>query len=343
MKKDYNLDFIRVLSMFLVIVIHVSNIYSRDIINISTTSYFFATLFNAIARVAVPLFFMISGALLIGKDHDDEKNYIKRIKKLVITLLSWTIIYYVWDIFIMGYNKPLIATLFRTSFVPIKAHLWFMYALISIYLILPFVRKIFKNTNSNEDKLFIYLWIFFTGIVYVLRLLIGAIGFNVQILYPVPLVQGTYYLGYFVLGHIIYKYLSKIRFNKNQLLSIFSINIFIVFIITFTASIITNKYYEALFAYRSIFYILSSSSIMILLLKNKYILKRKVIKFIDYIAPYSFGIYLSHVIFLNIFNRIGITWLNSIFGIPLFSIIIFILSYMLVYLIKKIKYLKEII
>ena len=343
MKKDYNLDFIRVLSMFLVIVIHVSNIYSRDIINISTTSYFFATLFNAIARVAVPLFFMISGALLIGKDHDDEKNYIKRIKKLVITLLSWTIIYYVWDIFIMGYNKPLIATLFRTSFAPIKAHLWFMYALISIYLILPFVRKIFKNTNSNEDKLFIYLWIFFTGIVYVLRLFIGAIGFNVQILYPVPLVQGTYYFGYFVLGHIIYKYLNKVKLNRNQILSIFSINIFIIFIITFIVSIITNKYYEALFAYRSVFYILASSSIMILLLKNKYILKRKVIKFIDYIAPYSFGIYLSHVIFLNIFNRIGITWLNSIFGIPLFSIIIFILSYMLVYLIKKIKYLKEII
>jgi surface polysaccharide O-acyltransferase-like enzyme len=341
MKKDYSLDLIRVISMFLVIVIHVSNIYSRNYINISDFSYFFATFFNGLARVSVPLFFMISGALLLSKKDDD--SYKKRITKMLIILISWSVIYYLWDIFVMNYDKPLVATFFRSFFIPLKAHLWFLYSLIGIYIVLPFIRKIFNNTSYKEDKLFIYLWMFFTGFVYIFRLMIQLLNIKTTITYPVPLVQGTYYLGYFVLGYIIYKNIDKIKIsNKIKNITLISTISFII-LGTYIVSLISNSYYEGLFAYRSILYMLFASIIMLYTLENKKMINSKMIKIISFISPYSFGIYLSHVIFLNILNMYKITVIPSLIGIPIYSILLFILSFIFVYLLKKIKYIKEII
>jgi surface polysaccharide O-acyltransferase-like enzyme len=341
MKKDYSLDLIRVVSMFLVIVIHVSNIYSRNYMNISDFSYFFATLFNALARVSVPLFFMISGALLISKKDDD--SYVKRVIKIIIVLISWSVIYYLWDIVVMNYDKPLVETFFRSFFVPVKAHLWFLYSLIGIYIVLPFVRKIFNNTSFKEDKLFIYLWMFFTGFVYIFRLMIQLLNINTTIIYPVPLVQGTYYLGYFVLGYIIYKNIDKIKIsNKIKNIALVSTISFIV-LGTYVVSLLSNSYYEGLFAYRSILYMIFASIVMLYTLENKKMINSKMIKIISFISPYSFGIYLSHVIFLNILNMYKITVLPSLIGIPVYSILLFLVSFIFVYLLKKIKYIKEII
>jgi surface polysaccharide O-acyltransferase-like enzyme len=327
--------------MFLVIVIHVSNIYSRNYINISDFSYFFATFFSGLARVSVPLFFMISGALLLSKKDDD--SYKKRITKILIILISWSVIYYLWDIFVMNYDKPLVATFFKSFFIPLKAHLWFLYSLIGIYIVLPFIRKIFNNTSYKEDKLFIYLWMFFTGFVYIFRLMIQLLNIKTAITYPVPLVQGTYYLGYFVLGYIIYKNIDKIKIsNKIKNITLISTISFII-LGTYIVSLISNSYYEGLFAYRSILYMLFASIIMLYTLENKKMINNKMIKIISFISPYSFGIYLSHVIFLNILNMYKITVLPSLIGIPIYSILLFIVSFVFVYLLKKIKYIKEII
>lgn len=342
MVRDYKLDFIRVASMFLVIVIHISNIYSRNFANISLNSYFFATLFNGLSRIAVPLFFMISGSLLIGKKEDYKKSYL-RVKKIILVLLAWSLIYYFWDIFVMGYDKPLLKTLITSFFTPMKAHLWFMYALIGFYIILPFIRKIFHNTNVDEDKLFIYLWVFFTGFLYVLRLLLQTININVSIMYPVPLVQGTYYLGYFVLGYVLYKYLNEIKLSERSLITIFIASLSFVVISTFGVSIIVDGYYEGMFAYRSLFYNLMAASAFVYILKYGDFIDYKLKKIIEFISPYSFGIYLSHVLFLNLLNKLEITIVHSLVGIPVYSISLFIISFILVYFLKQIKYIKEII
>ena len=47
------------------------------------------------------------------------------------------------------------------SFEPTKRHLWFMYAIIGIYIVLPFVQKMCKNLSKVEENLFMVLWAFF--------------------------------------------------------------------------------------------------------------------------------------------------------------------------------------
>ena len=65
--KDYNLELIRMASFVLVIAIHVSNYFCRAYGQISDGEYLFSLVIDTFARVSVPCFFMISGALLLGR------------------------------------------------------------------------------------------------------------------------------------------------------------------------------------------------------------------------------------------------------------------------------------
>ena len=74
-EKDYNLELIRFLSFFLVIVIHVTNYFCRAYGSVSDGEYLFSLVLDTAARVSVPSFFMISGALLLGRDEPLAKAF----------------------------------------------------------------------------------------------------------------------------------------------------------------------------------------------------------------------------------------------------------------------------
>ena len=66
-EKNYNLELIRLISFILVIVIHVTNYFCRAYGEITQGEYIFSLALDTAARVSVPCFFMISGALLLGR------------------------------------------------------------------------------------------------------------------------------------------------------------------------------------------------------------------------------------------------------------------------------------
>lgn len=333
-KRDQKLDFMRVLSMFLVIVIHLANCYCREMNYISNFSYLIACLFNGMARVSVPIFFMISGVLLIPKKHPKEK-YLNRIKKMVIVLTIWTLIYLIWQYLFLDI-KP--GNIFALLFNPERAHLWFMYAIIAIYIALPFISKMAKNLTKKEEDLFIILWLFFNGICYVIKLIIGTI-----VTYNVPIISGTYYLGYFLIGHIIYKryknYKEKEKlkdYNKLLILTFITSNILIL-IITLIMSEVTGTYYKKFFTYINIFTVLNSLAVFAYILINLKPLNTKVNDFINNIVPYSLGIYLVHGIFLDILKKVvNLNMISSLIAIPVFTIVLFIISYYFIKILKKV-------
>ena len=65
----------RVIACIMVIAIHVCNIYNRAFPDLPHTDYIIAALINAASRVSVPIFFMISGALMAGRTPDLEKEF----------------------------------------------------------------------------------------------------------------------------------------------------------------------------------------------------------------------------------------------------------------------------
>ncbi|MBP3627321.1 MAG: acyltransferase family protein [Clostridia bacterium] len=325
-ERDNQFDILRVMAMFMVIVIHVANCYCRAYPDISDFSFFWAIVFNGISRISVPIFFMISGALLLSSKYSNKKN-LKRVVSKTISLIIVTIVYLLWEKFFLNVNY---LNLLDLLFKPARGHLWFMYALIGLYIALPFIKCMVDNMTLKEDILFLVLWLILIGGVSFLNIFI-----NSKIAYPIPIINGCYYLGYFVLGHIIYKHREKFNFKKYNVFYIIAFILCFVVVISLTlfSSMKENKYVGSFYIYRSVFYILASSACFILIYFN---CKNRESKNLKKIAANSFSIYLMHGIALDIVMKyIPYRNINSLVGIPVFSFIVFIITQLGVYLASK--------
>lgn len=319
MKRDNRLDFLRVLSMFLVIVIHIANYYGRAFGQISKISFLGSVIFNVIARVSVPIFFMISGALLLSKK-DDKKKYFKRIIEKLITLVIITIIFYFWDRFYMGKNIDIINLI--TS--PERKLLWFLYAIIGIYIALPFIKNMVDSMDDFEEKLFIILWVIFNGLFSILKL---------KLAYPIPIISCTYYLGYFVLGYLIYKNKYNLNIKKYNylILGLVILSLTGIIFLTYYNSIVQEVFYNNLLTYKNIFMNIASVGTFLLIYFN---MNNKENKIIRKLSDKSFGVYLLHGIILDLtMNIINYKSINAFIGIPLCFIIIGVVTYIIVSLI----------
>lgn len=326
-KREYTFDVLRVIAMIMVIIVHVSNLYSRYYGLISNSSYLFSLIFNTISRISVPLFFMISGALLLDRDFNKNK-YLKRIFRFLMVIVVWDIIYLLWEYYFFGttYNK-----LYTLALEPFRSHLWFLYTIIVLYIIQPILKKILDNLNSKQKMVLFIIWF-----------LLGTFTMffsNITEYYTT-----ICYIGYFILGKYLYDFISKNDLSSYNF--VFIIMILLSFIasifLNYSASVRLNMFYNSFFAYRTP-YIMMASILFFILIYN-IVHGRNHNKFIMVLSDLSFGVYLIHGIFLDItFKIFNYRDLNSIIGIPLFVCIIFIFSVFSVYILRKSKILKRVL
>ena len=190
--REYSFDILRVISMVMVIIIHVSNVYSRSFGVISNKSFFISLIFNTFSRVSVPIFLMISGALLLNREFN-LKKYLKRLFKFIILIVVWDIIYLVWEYLYLGvtYNN-----LYKLIFEPYRAHLWFLYTILILYALQPILRKILLKSNNIIKIILLIIWILFsTGSMISHTLAQYFTLFS--------------YIGFFVLGKYLYDYVKN--------------------------------------------------------------------------------------------------------------------------------------
>ena len=343
-KRLINIELIRVIAIIMVIIIHVSNIYFYSFNKISSYNFLYSVIYNSFARVCVPLFFMISGIFLINSEYS-LKKYFKRIGKYILLLIIWSFIYYLINnnFHFNNFGFVLINSLFNASMT--SRHLWFLYAIIGIYIALPFIQNMCKNLNREHENLFLILWITFSGLIVVIVPISRFItNSNIDISYPIPIINATYYLGYFISGHILYKRFNEIKSTKKinlMLLIMFLISSFITILITYYVSITTNTIFDSMTWYRSIFIIMASFAFFGMVVINKDKIKSE---FILKLSKYSFGIYLIHMIFLNILkDNYDLLQFNSFLAIFSVTFIIYFISLVSCVIIGKIPILKKII
>ncbi len=332
--KDYRLDVLRVIAMVMVVFVHVANYYCRAYPDITSASYLGAVIYNAISRVSVPVFFMISGMLLLRKPVDLKKNA-KRIKGKIIYLVIVTAVYLVWDIL---YMKKANINFWGLVSNPERKLLWFMYAIIAIYIALPFLRRMVENMSAKEDLLFVILWASLNGGVHLLRCIIK---FNV--VYPIPIINGTYYLGYFIIGYLIWKYAAQIKelllLKNNKIIatSVCILSFAVTILITYITSLNTGSYFQYFFQYKSLFMIISSVSFFVLVYFG---CKNKENKIIAKLASNSFEVYLFHGIALDFFmHTIPFKYINGFLGVPLLAVLVLTITFLGICLVKRIVFL----
>ena len=125
-------------------------------------SFFFSTFCKT-----VPLFFMISGALLLGRDESIGKTLRRSVKILIDTIL-FSLFYFWFDSRLAGTEFLLKDTL-RTMLNSNYGHLWYLYAHIALILSLPILRKLVISLDEKTARYTIVLASLFSGGIWIIQ------------------------------------------------------------------------------------------------------------------------------------------------------------------------------
>jgi surface polysaccharide O-acyltransferase-like enzyme len=354
LNRVFWVDLIRVVSVFLVIVVHAGD-YALGywgkfpFRNGAILSWWIsAAAWNSLARTGVPLLFMASGYLLLQTSDDIAVFFKKRFVKVFVPLMAWSVFYIWWKGFYAGVPSLLDGFYFTFQYFvtgPVYYTLWFLYVLIGLYLIAPIFRPLARSVTSRESGYILLLW----GMTMTLSLIARISGWGIT-LFVQPYITG--YLGYFLAGYILGQ-------SNPPRWSIYVSALGIVVIVT---GMCTWMYLEVtvgkgdnkfIFDYLSL-HISALSVACFILLKNVGLVLAdkspiKLQTVVSYLAKLTFGIYLVHDIFLYVLaNR----WLgvkinamtgSPFVGIPLMVSATFVLSLVLVILLQQIPLVQRVV
>lgn len=195
-------DVVRVFAMVMVILLHCICDYSNHWMNFDKPLWWITAFVNELTRTGVPLFFMISGFLLIDSvDTSDIGGFYKRrFVKILIPFLIYHIFYYCY--FRIEGDLPLLdIAFFEQLFVNGSAyHLWFVYSLFFLYLFIPFIKMIAEKSSPWVMFGFFILTIFHTTLKPFLNI---AFSGKLYFYFAEDGIVG--YIGYAVLGYILGK------------------------------------------------------------------------------------------------------------------------------------------
>ncbi|RGT70923.1 acyltransferase [Mediterraneibacter massiliensis] len=327
-KRDYNLEIVRIFSFFSVIAIHVTNYFCRAYDEISAGEYGFSLALNTVARVSVPCFFMITGALLLGREETLEKH-IKRLMRFAIVLVVWSILYYVWNTIYMKTPYRLRDILY----VPTEPHLWYLYAMIPIYMVLPFLQIMCRFMGMKLEYAFLVLISITTVFNYISSLL------HEEAYYDLPLVGDKVYMFYVFIGYYIYRYRKHIQISQKAAFLLFVGNMAAIYGITVWVTVNAGEHYERILEYGCPFLVAGSAAFFLWMIRFRrchFEPAEKSKKRIEKICSCSFGIYLVHILFLDTYKKyIEPADLTAWAAVPLLICGIAAVSYVCIFLLRK--------
>ena len=207
-----HIDFIRIIAVLLVITNHIDINYYFYHDTTSNITFLVSLFVTIMCLVDVPLFFMISGALLLPRDESLSYILKKRFSKIFAVLLIFSVFQYI-ILSLRGRieNQGVFDFIKRFCAGDIQEPYWFLYYYLGFLLVLPVLSTIAK-TLKNE--LFIFLFI----IRLVLDLLVPYITYvlgieiNMHITEPLNIIGSNTI--YFLAGYYIE---NRIEVNKKNM------------------------------------------------------------------------------------------------------------------------------
>lgn len=342
MERKRYLDFLRIIAISAVIMIHVSADFVMSYN--SFLEFTIGNIFDSCSRLGVPLFLMISGALML--DENKEFDCKKRILSLLIPLLAWSFLYaFAFSIVLPVLKSRSFSFLsFVSNFLRGHFHLWYMWAIIGLYLITPILRKFVKTKNKKTVFYFIILSLFFRFTEPIINLLFEEIDFfgktaSIASVYSyifdklnLDFLGGltTYYLAGWLLVHTDFTKKNKIAFYIIGGISLISI--------IMLTQLFPNQY-DLTYSNFNILVFLYSSAVF-LLVKNLRLDCKKLDNSIIALSKLSFGAYLIHMFVITIISHI---LPQNPFFIPLIFLCTAIISFAATYIISKIPFIKKIV
>ena len=332
-KRIISADIIRILSAFLVVMLHVSGVLWTTL-DVTSSNWSIINIYNSLSRCCVQIFIMLSGMFLLNpkKNISDISIYTKYLPRVIISLLFWSSIYLLSEPINIETIKYIIISILKGN---TNYHLWFLYMLIGLYIL----TIITKNATRNQLLYFISIGIFISIIIPSLSnyFPFSLISSNLDKMY---LFMPRSYLIFYLLGF----YLTNYEIKKSRRIILYALGIFSALFTIFITQYLSIKNLSPKDSWQGVFSIntLLYSVAIFIFLKNwfdKIMFSDKSIKLISLLSSCSFGVFLTHDLFIKYLirhNILNANLSNPAIMIPLIVLGIFIFSVLLSYIIKKI-------
>ena len=369
-KKRENIgwvDFLRVIACFLVVFSHCCDPFVAQFD--SDKSTFLTGVFSgSLVRCCVPLFVMMSGVLLFPVNMTMTEFYKKRIKRIVIPLIFWSIVlpllYFIYlNATDFSTKNPLIApenftigatltkmSTFIFNFNFDTTPLWYLYMLVGLYFIIPIFGVWMNQASRKELKLFLYVWGISLLLPY-MKMVAPLLGYagnwgNMEILGRCDWnAFGTFYyvsgfIGYLVLAYYLVKY--PLTWSWNKMLAI-TIPMFVVgYLITSYGYLITQNFFPGNYAYLEIVWLFAGINVFMMTFPVFVIVQKMKMPSsasMSRLASLTFGIYLCHFVIVQMAYDLlgGITWLPTVLKIVGIALTAFFTSYLVVWIMSRFK------
>ncbi len=338
--KIQYLDVLRALATIGVIVIHTSSPVLNMAYGHSMSEWWVGNIFDSASRFAVPLFLMLSGATLIGKEDPLAVFYKKRMMRVLVPFLFWMLVYWVYRwLMLQPHQQPqqmndIIQWAVRLFLDEgISKHFWYIYMIIFIYLFIPFIGKIVRNTSNNQ---------LFVGLLAWVVLCVSTNSMNLSFYkwtgdYEYKLLGYFQYSGFVVLGYFLNK--VELKLNHRRLIAgiTFVLSVIVSALVAYFMSKSDGRLNLKVYSYFSINTIIQAIAIFVLIkgivVENKYFSQ-----ICAYISDYSYGVYLVHIILIGVLFRNGVYWsfAHPIVSLPLLLLMVLFSSMIIIFFIRKI-------
>jgi len=344
-KRVIYLDLLRLVAIYFMMMIHIAGGYASST-KVLTGNWIIANLYECCVRCCIPLFFMISGVFFLNpeKNYTFERLLKNNIKRIVCAFVFWSAIYAIYSC--IADDNHSITHMIKTVIQQISTghyHLWFLFTLVGIYLVVPILRKISEDENILKGSLGIGI-IF----VFILPFLVDLSERYTSILKDDFDNVNYGFLGGYVLFFMIgyYLYIKPISVKAEIMIYVLGVlGAVFGFGATWYIAYKTGDYSQKYYAYIT-WNVLVEAVAMFVLFKNKISkikLSAKAIKVVNVISALSFGMYLVHDFFNGIFvNMGGLDWSRGlIIIIPIVTACVFIFSFGVIWLLSKVPILKK--
>ncbi len=322
-------DFLRVFGTYLVVLAHIGS--WGDGSELADALYF------SLSRNGVPLFFMISGFLLLPKQEDLWTFFKKRAWKILLPFLVWSIFYDVYSNQALAESGLTLESVFRMSVRilrgPRASHLWYLYALIGLYLFTPILRLFVAKARQADLLYYVALWFITVPILIMIQGL-------TPIQNGIELAYFTGYVGYFLMGLV----LGQLELKRSFIfpaLGLFSLGLAATFFVRYL-DLLPDVDETVFRSYYSLNVVVMALSSFILLRAAGELLPQISTAWLGAISRACFGIYLIHWLIVGwmaqAWQAMGFSQSSgpALVAIPLAAVIAFLISFLITSILRRI-------
>ena len=330
-KRDYSLDFLRIIACIMVVGIHTA---MEGWYNISPRTYTWTVLnfYDTLFRPGVPLFLMISGSLFLRKKNIDFKRlWTKNILHLAVIYIVWVIFYAVMN---TGIKKSLVdpsqiwTIVFGSN--P-QYHLWYLRTLMNLYAIAPLLWILVRAMDKQLLKYYLILFFIFGSLrrtVYELPFLPSWLHEQINLFVEMDLVG---YSAYFMLGYFLVDKEIADRFSIKSLVITYIFTVLAAAGLNQWIAVVDDWPTQALYGNFAIPVVIESICLFLIVTKLYSDIQLSAVqkKWLVRISTSTLFVYLIHPFViqrLGIYFHLYTTNYNVLFSVPIMVILVFILS-----------------